>query len=459
MKIAVIAAETLPFSKSGGLADYVYSLSNALSASGHEVDVITPDYGTSAAADGDSYDINGKTFAVTSQKTENWTALKLSNSEFFGRPEMYGYDDDNRRFAYFAAASAALVAARSYDIVHCNDWQSGFVPLLLKQKRVTARSVYTIHNLQFQGNSAPSIMDDIGIDHSNFFIDGIEFYGNASSMKAGIVYSDRIVTVSPTYSREIQTEKYGFGMEGIIRKHNDKLKGILNGIDYRMWNPSTDGLLPSNYSSGMMGGKAACKSALQRTFSLPQVKRPLIVSIGRLWEQKGIDILIDALDDIDGGFQFIILGTGDRKLMHLIQEKAASNLNLRAVLRYDEELAHRMYAGSDIFVMPSRFEPCGLSQMISMRYGTVPVVRRTGGLADTVADFDPDTAEGNGFVFEDENGEQLAYALTRAIQTFSTPEVWSSLVSNCMAKNYSWEASAVEYERLYAEMLQDAKVS
>ncbi len=459
MKIAIITAETLPFSKSGGLADYVYSLSNALSAAGHEVDVITPDYSEKTPPVSPSYTVNGTTFGVTVQKTERWSALKLSNAEFFGRPEMYGYDDDNRRFAYFAAAAAQAVSAGSYDTVHCNDWQTGFVPLLLKQQGSEVRSVFTIHNLQFQGNSPPSIMGEIGINQSYFSIEGMEFYGNVSAMKAGIVYSDRIVTVSPTYSREIQTEKYGFGMDGIIRKHSARLSGILNGIDYKMWNPSTDALLPANYSLQAMNGKSACKSALQRTFSLPQVKRPLIVSIGRLWAQKGIDLLIDALDDIEGGFQFIILGTGDRDLMNRIQEKAASDINVRAVLRYDEELAHRMYAASDIFAMPSRFEPCGLSQMICMRYGSVPVVRRTGGLADTVTDFDPDTAEGNGFVFEDESEEQLAYALTRAVQTFSLPETWSVLVRNCMSTDHSWEASAKKYESLYAELIRQTRVS
>lgn len=452
MKIAVVAAETLPFSKSGGLADYVYSLSNALSASGHEVDVMTPDYGASTASGGESYTVNGMTFGVTTQKTGGWSALKLSNSDLFGRKDMYGYDDDDRRFAYFAAAAAEIASARSYDIVHCNDWQSGFVPLLLKQKGDASHSVYTIHNMQFQGNSPPSIMGEIGINQSYFDIEGIEFYGKASAMKAGIVYSDRIVTVSPTYSREIQTGRYGFGMDGIIRKHSGRLTGILNGIDYKMWDPSADALLPSNYGMTAMDGKASCKSALQRTFSLPQVKRPLIVSIGRLWEQKGIDLLIDALDSIEGGFQFIVLGTGDQELMNKIQERASTDINVRAVLRYDEQLAHRMYAGSDIFAMPSRFEPCGLSQMICMRYGSVPVVRKTGGLADTVMDFDPDTGEGNGFVFEDESAEQLAYALTRAVKTFQSVETWSGLVRNCMSSDHSWEASAKEYEMLYAEI-------
>ncbi len=458
MKIAVITAETLPFSKSGGLADYVYSLSNALSAEGHEVDVITPDYGAKTAPGDDAYDINGVTFGLTSHETEEWSALKLSNSELFGRPDMYGYDDDNRRFAYFAAAAAEVVSHRSYDIAHCNDWQSGFVPLLLKQKGGVSHTVFTIHNLQFQGNSKPSIMEEIGINQSYFNIEGIEFYGNASSMKAGIVYSDRLVTVSPTYSREIQTGKYGFGMDGIIRKHSAKLSGILNGIDYKMWDPSTDRLLPANYGISSLDGKRACKTALQRTFSLPQVRRPLIVSVGRLWEQKGIDMLIDALDGIEGGFQFVILGTGDRKLMDRIQERADSDISVRAVLRYDEELAQRMYAASDIFAMPSRFEPCGLSQMICMRYGSVPVVRKTGGLADTVADFDPDTAEGNGFVFEDESAEQLAYALTRAVRAFSNTQTWSGLVRNCMSVDHSWEASAKEYESLYVDMM-TARVS
>jgi starch synthase len=455
MKIAMVSAETLPFSKTGGLADYVYSLSNTFSSMGHSVDVITPDYGSGGKAvetgeQGETISLNGHEFTISAESTGAWRALRVRNQELFGRPQMYGYDDDPVRFAHFSAVSAKLISDGKYEVAHCNDWQSGYVPLLLKQSKASTRSVFTIHNLEFQGNYSPSLMDEIGIDHSYFFIDGIEFYGNVSAMKAGIVYSDALVTVSPTYSREIQTPEYGFKMDGILKKESYKLNGVLNGIDYKMWNPATDAMIPSNYSRNDVSGKVVCKSRLQREFSLPQVRRPLIVSIGRLWRQKGIDILLDALDDIEDGFQLIVLGTGDEDLMKRLSAIAASTPGVRAVLRFDERLAHRLYAGGDIFVMPSRFEPCGLSQMISMRYGTVPVVRKTGGLADSVSQFDQDTGQGEGFVFVDENHEQLADALSQAISVYSSPEIWRSVVDNCMERDFSWEVSARKYLEIYS---------
>ncbi|MBX8631533.1 MAG: glycogen synthase [Thermoplasmata archaeon] len=466
MKIGLVAAETLPLSKSGGLADYVYSLANAFAAAGHHVDVMVPDYapgGTSNSATGTNaaapISVNGRQFTVSEESIGEWRALKIGNSELFSRERMYGYDDDPVRFGHFSAAVSALASAGDYDVLHCNDWQTGFVPLLLKQRKSDLPTVFAIHNLEFQGNYSPSLMDEIGIDHSYFFIEGIEFYGNVSAMKAGIVYCDRLVTVSPTYSQEIQTPEYGFRMDGVIRKYAGKLRGILNGIDYRMWNPETDRSIPANYSRDNRSGKAVCKSHTQREFSLPQVRRPLIVSIGRLWRQKGIDLLLDALQDIEEGFQFIILGTGDPDLMRKVQDMASSTPGFRAVLRYDEQLAHRLYAAADVFVMPSRFEPCGLSQMISMRYGTVPVVRRTGGLADTVTQFDPDTATGEGFLFEDENHEQLADAIGEALSIYSSPEIWRSAVINCMTKNFSWDASASKYAELYGEIVRTPKVS
>ena len=457
MKIAVVSAEALPFSKTGGLADYVYSLSNMLSSMGHSVDVITPDYnadgGTSVPNEqAETISLNGLVFNISAENVGSWRALKIRNHELFGRPQMYGYEDDPVRFAHFSAASAKLISGGNYEIAHCNDWQTGYVPLLLKQNRASVRSVFTIHNLEFQGNYSPSLMDTIGIDHSYFFIDGIEFYGNVSSMKAGIVYSDALVTVSPSYSREIQTPEYGFKMDGILRKESYKLRGVLNGIDYNMWNPATDTMIPSNYSRGDISGKSVCKSRVQREFSLPQVRRPLIVSIGRLWRQKGIDLLLDALGEIEDGFQLIVLGTGDEDLMKRIRDIASSTPGIRAVLRFDERLAHRLYAGGDIFVMPSRFEPCGLSQMISMRYGTVPVVRKTGGLADSVSQFDQDTGEGEGFVFVDENHEQLADALSEAVSVYSSPELWRSVVGNCMGRDFSWEVSAKKYLEIYSSI-------
>lgn len=449
MKIAIISAEVWPFSKTGGLADYANSLSTALGGEGHEVDVITPNYSSTSSEGEASIDVNGKDMLFERQKLEDWSVVKVTNADFFGRKDLYGYEDDYRRFAYFSRAVATYIMSKNYDVVHCNDWQTAFTPLLLKTMNSKIPTVYTIHNLEFQGNAPRTILDEIGIPQSYFHMDGVEFYGNASPMKSGIVYSDRLVTVSPTYSREIQTQEYGFGMEGIIRKHSGKLVGILNGIDYNSWNPAEDPGIAANFSNRSMEGKSKCKSTLQREFALPQVRRPLLAFIGRLWRQKGMDLLIDALKSVKGSFQFIALGTGDKDLMKRLEDLSSVNPAYRAILRYDEKLAHRIYAGADMFIMPSRFEPCGLGQMISMRYGTVPVVRKTGGLADTVRDYDMTSGEGNGFVFSGNDPLELASAISSAIGTYSDKSRWKKLVTTCMKRDFSWQASAHDYIDLY----------
>lgn len=449
MKIAFVTPEVRPISKSGGLADYVQSLAGAISEMGNEVHVVTPDYSSSQEEADETVNVNGLTLTVRRQQVGRWTAEKIGSAELFSRKDMYGYEDDYRRFAYFSKAAADHIMGNAYDIVHCNDWQTGYVPLLLKQSNSHTPVLYTIHNMEFQGNSAPEILDEIGISRSFFHMEGVEYYGKASAMKSGIVYSDSVVTVSPTYSREIQTPDHGFGMDGVIRKYSSKLSGILNGIDCRVWNPSSDPELRAWYGAESLEGKAQCKSALQREFSLPQVGRPLVAFIGRLWRQKGADILLDALKSVRGNFQLVVLGSGDRALVRRIEDMAASNPSIRAIMRFDEPLSHRIYAGADIFVMPSRFEPCGLGQMISMRYGTVPVVRKTGGLADTVTGFDAGTGEGNGFVFAENDPLELADALSEAIMTYGDKEKWKTLVQNCMNRDFSWQSSAQAYLRLY----------
>jgi len=453
MKIAMVASEVLPISKSGGLADYAYSLSNALCDAGHEVEVITPDYGK-VMDSADRIKLGDMEFGLSRKSIGKWNATLIQNAELFERPSMYGYEDDQRRFGLFSKAAAEYVARKKFDVAHCNDWQTGYIPLLLKIEGSQTPTVYTIHNLEFQGNSDPSLLSELGIGSEYFQIEGVEYYGRASAMKAGIVYSDRLVTVSPTYSREIQTPEFGFGMEGVIRKYSGKLKGIVNGIDYRMWDPAADTHLSAHYSAADLSGKASCKSSLQREFSLPQTRAPLLTAIGRLWRQKGMDILLNALEDIRGRYQLIVLGTGDEDLMKKFTDIASVSPNVRAIMRYDEALAHRMYAGGDLFIMPSRFEPCGLGQMISMRYGNVPVVRKTGGLADTVAPFNERTGNGDGFVFEGDDPAQLAAAINHGLELFQHQPTWKRLMLNCMLKDFSWGASAREYQELYAEIPQ-----
>ena len=452
MRIALVSAEVWPLSKTGGLADYVFSLSNALASLGHSVDVITPDYSSkeSSPAVAQLNGTEGVTFSR--QRMNGWTAVKAVSPALFAREKLYGYEDDYRRFALFSKAAASYIVSEGYDVVHCNDWPTGYIPLLLKQAKSSIPSLFTIHNMEFQGISPPELLDEIGISRSHFHMGGVEYYGNVSSMKAGIVYSDALVTVSPTYSREIQTPEFGFGMDGIIRKHSSKLSGILNGIDYKMWDPSGDAEIRATFSSSSMGGKDMCKSFLQREFSLPQVRRPLLAFIGRLWKQKGMDLLLDALPSVRGSYQLIVLGTGDTELMRRIENVSSANPAVRAIMRYDEKLAHRIYSAADIFIMPSRFEPCGLGQMISMRYGTVPVVRKTGGLADTVHNFDRRTGEGEGFVFIDSSPQELADAISAAIRTYSDRDRWKNLVGNCMNHDFSWETSAGRYLSLYSSL-------
>lgn len=447
MKIALITPEFYPLSKSGGLADYAYSISKSLAASGCDVHVITPDYGKQEGGD-ESVEFNGHAFHLSKSSVGQVQLIALSSNEFFKEKQMYGLENDCTRFAFFSAAASRIAMEGGFDIVHCNDWQSGFVPLLLKERGFSGGTVFTIHNALFQGLCDPSILNELHIPASHFHMDGLEYYGKVSSLKAGIVYSDRLVTVSPTYAAELQ--KYAFGMEGIIRKHSSKLRGILNGLDYDVWNPAVDPMLPGRFSANDTAGKRICRRFLLREFSLPQAPLPLISFIGRIDRQKGVDLILSSLPLIKERFMLLMLGTGDRELCARIQLEASRNAEIRFVCRYDEAMAHRIYAGSDIFLMPSRFEPCGYGQMIAMRYGTVPVVRNVGGLKDTVTEFNGTT--GTGFLFEDERPEAVAEAIDRAIRIHAQREAWQKVVANCMAADHSWERSLPEYLNMYEEM-------
>ncbi|MEM3852644.1 MAG: glycogen/starch synthase, partial [Methanomassiliicoccales archaeon] len=357
----------------------------------------------------------------------------------------------------FSRAVCQFLSAAEYDVIHCNDWQTGYVPLMLKQDKIKIGSVFAIHNIEFQGLSTPDVLDQAGIDRSHFHMEGVEFYGKASSLKAGIVYSDRLVTVSPRYAAEITTSEFGAGMEGIIKKHSIKLSGILNGIDYDVWNPVRDTEIYSNYSHFERSGKTRCKSALLHEFSLPQSSRPLFAFVGRIERQKGVDILIEVLDGMGNEWFAVILGTGDAQLVRKLNSIATSRGNVRFVNRFDEKLAHRIYAGADILVMPSRYEPCGLGQMIAMRYGTVPVVREVGGLADTVSEFDGE--DGTGFLFRTLSKEELKNAMQKAAETMKQKEKWNRVVKNCMMRDFSWEKSAREYISLYEELSREVKAA
>jgi len=344
------------------------------------------------------------------------------------------------------------------DIVHGHDWQAAPVFAYLKHVFADdpffsrARSVFTIHNLAYQGLFEKKVLAAIGLPDALFNMNDLEFYGKVNALKAGILYSTAVTTVSPRYSREIQTPAFGCGLDGLLRSRAGVLHGILNGVDYRDWDPATDRLIPRNFGPGDLAGKKVCRDELGRLFglTLPQ-DRPLAGMVTRLAGQKGLDIVCEALESLLGqGLSLVILGTGDQKIQDFLiaaQKKHPARLGLK--IAFDERIAHTIYAASDLFLIPSRYEPCGLTQMYAMKYGTVPVVRATGGLDDSVEEFDAAAGTGNGFKFSEAAPEPLLEASARAIQAFGRPGDWNALVRNAMAADFSWGRSAETYLGLY----------
>jgi starch synthase len=474
MKILFAASEAAPFAKTGGLADIVGSLPPAIASLGHDVRVVLPRY----------RQVDSKTFALKPVTTFSvplgaWKercdvfesslsgdlAVYFINKDiFYDRPGLYGtakadYPDNAERFIFFSRAVLELCCAVNFkpDIIHCNDWQTGLIPLYLKQfYRGTralhqSKTVFTVHNLGYQGTFSPKDMRLTGLGWDVFTPEGIEFWGKINFLKAGLAYSDIITTVSRTYSREIQTPEYGCGLEGVLAKRAGDLYGIVNGIDYKEWDPARDHAIPKTFNASKPERKAECKKALQALVGLPAGDEPLVGMVTRLADQKGLDILTDALPKIMSlRLQLVILGTGDEKYHKILTAAARSYPDrMRVLLQYDDKLAKNIYAGCELFLMPSRYEPCGLGQMIAFRYGAVPVVRKTGGLTDTVADYNPKTGRGTGFVFEKYSAPALVACLRRALQVYGDKERWTRLMQNGMKQDFSWERSAKEYVKVY----------
>jgi starch synthase len=389
---------------------------------------------------------------------------------FFDRAELYhnaegDYRDNDQRFAFFCRAvmELGISLGQSWDIIHSHDWHTGLVPVYLKtlyaQEAVYrhCRSVFTIHNLAYQGLFPRASLECTGLPESLFTAEGVEFWGRLSFLKSGLMFADWINTVSPTYAQEIQTSELGHGLDGLLRQRKHELSGILNGVDYTLWNPQTDPYLPIHFQAHELERKQELKAELleeQRLFALPGA--PLLAMVSRLDEQKGLDILEEAADSILSlNVHLVILGTGTRKfheyLLHL-KSKFARKLSVN--LAFNNELAHRIYAASDIFLMPSRYEPCGLGQLIAMRYGSVPVVRSTGGLADTVTEFDG--VHGNGFAFQEYTGHALATAVRHACDLYQNREVWQKVARNAMLSDFSWERAAGDYHVLYHRLKETA---
>ena len=464
MKVLFASAEAYPLAKVGGLGDVAGSLPKALRDLGHDVRIAMPRYGSireakdvgsfRVAIGGADHDAKLRTTRIG-----DVPVYLIDFAPLFDRPKVYEYPDDGQRFAFFGKAVLDMIptAAWQPDIVHLNDWHTALAAAYLKttyrgdDRYRRLRSVFTIHNLQHQGIFDREVFDWAGLPPETWDPEGVEFYGKMNFLKAGVVYADRVNTVSPTYAREIQTEEYGFGLDGLLRSRASKLSGILNGIDYDVWNPSKDTYIPQKYSKSTLEKKAKNKSALQKDSGLAvESKVPLIGIVTRLTEQKGLDILIPAIPEIMNlGVQVVLLGTGEPVYEEPLERFSAAKKGFVAYVKYDESLAHRIYAGSDFFLMPSRFEPCGLGQEISLRYGTIPIVRATGGLADTVVDVGADPKTGNGFVFSDYKPGALADAVRRAVEFYRLRRGWKPLQQRAMGRDLSWRASAQAYSDLY----------
>lgn len=456
MKIAICASEVVPFAKTGGLADVAGALPLALEELGEEVIIIMPKYKVIEDTKFDMQRLKNDIFYTTYGK--NIKVYFLANEKYYNRDGLYGdkngdFIDNLERFVYYCRKTIDLLKEINFkaDIIHCHDWQSALIPVYLNTLFKNTpfyqgrKTILTVHNIGYQGLFPREEFPKLGLDWSLFNMECLEFYGKINILKGGMVFSYLINTVSPTYSKEIQTKEFGFGLEGVLAHRRDSVFGILNGIDYSIWNPETDKFIAKNYSLANLEDKAKSKEDLQRFCHLPLKKEiPLFGIVSRLAQQKGFDILAEAINDIcKMNLQLVILGTGDLKY-HLLLEKITRIFPqvISLHLKFDDPLAHKIYAGSDIFLMPSRYEPCGLGQLISLRYATIPLVFKTGGLADTVN-------KDNGFVFENYTKEDLIKTIKEAIQTFTNQKKWQDLMQRAMKCNFSWEAAAKKYIQLY----------
>jgi starch synthase len=475
MEILFVASEVAPWSKTGGLGDVAGALPRALAARGHAVAVVTPRYGSidpraAGLVRSDArLRVRGEAAALWTKKAGGATFHLVESERLFGaRRGLYGerghdYPDNAERFTFLARAALAVPAAIGMRprIVHANDWQTGLVPYLLRHEHArdetvaAARTVFTIHNLAYQGVFPKEVVPHLGLPWGVFRHEAMEFFDQLSFMKAGLTFADALTTVSPTYAREILTPEGGFGLDALLRHRLAALHGILNGIDVAEWDPANDPHLPSHYSARALAGKARCKAALQRELGLPvRAGVPLLAMVSRLAEQKGVDLVVATLPELlSRDVQLGVLGSGERRFEEALARAARDRPDrVAARIGFDEGLAHRLEAGGDAFLMPSRYEPCGLNQMYSLRYGTVPVVRAVGGLDDTVEDYDG-WNRGTGFKFRDYTPAALLLAARRAVETWRDRRAWRGLVHRGMSQDFSWDRSAASYEALYTSLV------
>ena len=480
LKILFVSSEVHPFAKTGGLGDVSGALPLALKQQGHDVRVILPKY-RCVSQSKRSIQPLGLTVAVPiglevkhgelHEGSLNRTVpvYFVDQGSYFDREGLYGdldedFTDNAERFIFFdrAVLEACKVLDFQPDIIHCNDWQTGLIPCYLKTTFADdpffrgTRSIFSIHNLGFQGNFDEQYLRLAHLPWKVFTLEGIEFYGFFSFMKAGLIYGDMLNTVSKTYSKEILTPENGFHMDGVLRQHQNKLSGILNGADYEEWDPRTDSNIKAQYGPKSLKGKLECKKSLARKLSLKlEDQTPLLCMVTRLSSQKGIDLLIQSFVELmvqDAAL--VILGSGEDRYESFFHEQNQDYPNrFRYINGFDEKLAHQILAGSDLLLMPSLYEPCGLTQMYALRYGTVPIVRRVGGLADTIKAFQPGKNQGTGFLFKPSEADDWMLVLQKALDLYSKKKTWKTLMLNGMKQDFSWEKSAKEYVRLYRRAL------
>jgi starch synthase len=486
MKIAIVAAEIGPYAKAGGLADVIGALPQALVRQGAETSVIVPGYrpllqklATTVAADGLYLTMGAdrEPFRILrADGTGGVPIYLIDHPGFFDRDGIYGdrggpYMDNNRRYIFFGRAAAAAAELIQPDVLHAHDWHAAPAIIALRaetavrERFAATLSVFTIHNIAYQGNLAPSEYPLLGLDPSWFTSEFLEFWGGANLMKGAIVMADGVSTVSPTYANEVAHDpELGFGLDGVLRGRGDRFVGILNGADYSEWDPAIDRLIPKPYSPRDRVNKKLCLDLLRDDLKLPHPPKdepvPLVGMVTRMTSQKGLDILGAALDAVMAlGIQLVMLSSGDADLERLFLDAQSRYPDrIRVILGFDEAMAHRIQAGSNLFLMPSRFEPCGLTQMYALKYGTVPVVRATGGLRDTVTEFDPRTMTGNGFLFTPYTPEALTEALARAIEVYRRPSQWSRLMGNCFKSDFSWDRAGKEYLDWFERLERDRNV-
>ena len=484
-RVLFMASEVDPFAKTGGLADVAAALPASLAALGHDVRIMMPRYRGVDAHAGDvrvvvprlevplgEREVEGALFE--GRTSSDVPIYFLGNDHYYDREGLYGtaegdYGDNCERFIFFCrGALEALPHIREPEggpwqphLVHCNDWQTGLVPVYLRTlfrddpSLGRLATLFTIHNLAYQGVFWHYDMPMTGLGWDLFTPAGIEFYGKLNFLKAGLVFADLLTTVSRTYAREIRTPAFGNGLEGVLEERSHDLHGVINGLDYEVWNPAKDPAIPQAYSAEDLGGKSVCREALRREFGLDAAPGPVIGMVTRLVAQKGMDLVLDALPGmLAEGCQVVLVGSGDAGLEEAFVESARQHAGQVAVqVGYASDMARRVYAGADCLLMPSRYEPCGLSQLIGLRYGTVPIVRRTGGLTDSVTEFDPARRAGTGFAFDAYTVEGLLDAVRRAASAYRQPPLWKALMRNAMTQDFSWDASAREYVTLYGKAL------